>query len=137
MSNVETVQAIYEAFGREDVPAILERLAEDVAWDRFEHGNSAQDAGLPYLAERIGRNSVPGFFQALVETVELRRFEPISFLEGDGEVAAVIEEEFVNRSTGKSFGDRVIHRWSFDSDGRVTALEHFFDTAKHIEAARA
>jgi ketosteroid isomerase-like protein len=29
-----TVQGIYQAFGSGDVPAILERLAEDVAWEQ-------------------------------------------------------------------------------------------------------
>jgi ketosteroid isomerase-like protein len=28
-----TVQEIYEAFGRGDVPAILDRLTDDIAWD--------------------------------------------------------------------------------------------------------
>jgi hypothetical protein len=34
MTNVQTVQAVYEAFGRGDVPAILDHLADDVAWDQ-------------------------------------------------------------------------------------------------------
>ena len=32
MSNIATVQGIYEAFGKGDVPAILAVLADDVAW---------------------------------------------------------------------------------------------------------
>ena len=31
--NVTTVNKIYEAFGRGDVPSILSCLADDVAWD--------------------------------------------------------------------------------------------------------
>jgi ketosteroid isomerase-like protein len=33
MGNLEVVQEIYEAFGRGDVPAILDHLADDVGWD--------------------------------------------------------------------------------------------------------
>ena len=33
MSNVHTVQEIYAAFGRGDVPAILSRLSESVEWE--------------------------------------------------------------------------------------------------------
>jgi ketosteroid isomerase-like protein len=32
MSNVATVQSIYEAFGRGDIPAILDRISDDVIW---------------------------------------------------------------------------------------------------------
>jgi ketosteroid isomerase-like protein len=31
--NVRTIAAIYEALGRGDVPAILERMADDVEWE--------------------------------------------------------------------------------------------------------
>ena len=32
--NVGTVAAIYEAFGRGDLPAILDQLADDVQWEQ-------------------------------------------------------------------------------------------------------
>jgi ketosteroid isomerase-like protein len=41
-----TVQGIYEAFGKGDVPAILEVLADDVEWEAWEN-NSAVEAGVP------------------------------------------------------------------------------------------
>jgi ketosteroid isomerase-like protein len=135
MSNLSTIQSVYAAFGRGDVPAILELVAEDVAWDRFRHGNSAQDAGLPYLAERSGREGVAGFFTALAENLEFDAFEPVALLEGDGHVVALIDESVTNRRTGKSFKDRAAHVWSFDEAGRITALSHLVDTAKHIAAA--
>jgi hypothetical protein len=31
-SNVETIQQVYAAFGRGDVPAILERVSDDTTW---------------------------------------------------------------------------------------------------------
>jgi ketosteroid isomerase-like protein len=34
VSNVDTVQAIYEAFGRGDVASILDHHADDVEWDQ-------------------------------------------------------------------------------------------------------
>jgi ketosteroid isomerase-like protein len=38
MGNLESVQAVYEAFGRGDVPAILGALADDVEWDQDAPG---------------------------------------------------------------------------------------------------
>ena len=44
VSNAATVQGIYEAFGKGDVPAILDVLADDVEWEAWED-NSAVNAG--------------------------------------------------------------------------------------------
>jgi ketosteroid isomerase-like protein len=54
MTNVGTVQQIYEAFGRGDVPAILEHLADDVEW---EYGLTSTD--VPWLQPQHGRTEVP------------------------------------------------------------------------------
>src|SRR3977135_594845 len=35
MSNLDTVKAIYEAFGRGDVPAILDVVADDCEWEAW------------------------------------------------------------------------------------------------------
>jgi hypothetical protein len=45
MSNAATVQGIYEAFGRGDIPAILDHLSEDVVWDAWTEESSGQSAG--------------------------------------------------------------------------------------------
>ena len=136
MSNAELVQEIYAAFGRGDVEAIVGRLAEDVEWDHYDHEYSAQEAGLAYLARRRGPEEVRGFFAALAENLEFSRFEPLALLTGDNRVAAVIAEQATNRTTGTSFSDTAVHLWGFTADGRVSSLQHFVDTAKHIEASR-
>ncbi len=134
MSNVETVQRMYEAFGRGDVPAILAGLAEDVRWEDHPTGNAAQDHDVPYMRPRSGREAVAGFFQEIGEDFEMQSFNPHSFLEGDGLVAAVIEYELTVKTTGKRVRDEEVHLYEFDSEGKVTAFRHFLDTAKAIEA---
>src|SRR4051812_9479202 len=62
--NAATVAAIYAAFARGDVPAVLDRLADDVAWEEWAD-NSAQRAGLADLAPRHGRDEVAGFFDVI------------------------------------------------------------------------
>ena len=102
MSNVETVQQIYEAFGRGDVPAILKQLAEDVRWEHHPTGNVAQDQDVPYMRPRSGREAAAGFFQDVDEDFEMHSFNPHAFLEGDGLVAAVIEYDLTVKATGGS-----------------------------------
>lgn len=135
MDNVEAVREIYEAFGRGDIAAILDHLADDVEWDHYEYGNSAQDAGLPYLRARRGPAEVGEFFGAVAENLEFSRFEPTAMLAGDGHVAAVVSEEATNIKTGKGFSDTTVHLWRFGDDGRVVGFQHLIDTAKHIVAA--
>jgi ketosteroid isomerase-like protein len=135
MSNSATVQWIYEAFGRGDVPAILSKLAEDVRWDEYPEGNAAQDAEVPWFAERHGRDSVGGFFDVIAGALEFHGFEPVAMLEGDGRVAALIRSDMSVRATGRRFKDDEIHLWTFGPDGLVTEFKHHVDTAKHIAAS--
>jgi ketosteroid isomerase-like protein len=75
-SNLATVQGIYEAFGRGDIPAILDQVADDVVWDRFPGGNAGAAAGVPWLEERTSREGVGEFFQTLAG-IEFHVFAPV------------------------------------------------------------
>ena len=55
--NVATVKELYEAFGRGDVEAILDRLTDDVDW-----AADAADTVAPWHRERHGKDEVVGFF---------------------------------------------------------------------------
>ena len=135
MSNVDTVHAVYEAFGRGDVPAILERLADDVVWDVWDSPSAAQQA-VPYLAPRRGKDGVAEFFASLA-ALEFDEFAPLSFLEGEGQVAARIRIDVTVKATGKRIIDEEIHLWTFLPDGRIASLRHFVDTLTHTLAHRS
>jgi ketosteroid isomerase-like protein len=127
MSNLETVRAIYEAFGRGDIPFILEQLADDTVWESWAD-NSAQKAGVPWIQERHGREGVAEFFK-IVTTMEINRFDVLSILEGENQIAA----EIVIGS--KYFLDEEMHLWNFNAEGKITRLRHYTDTAKHMAGA--
>jgi hypothetical protein len=136
MSNIATVQDIYAAFGRGDIPAILDRLADDVCWDHLPDGGGAQRHDVPWLRERTGREDVAGFFEAL-GALDFHVFAPTVIL-GDGDtVVALIDEDVTVRATGERFRDATAHVWSFGPDGRVIAFRHLTDTVKHVEAYAA
>jgi ketosteroid isomerase-like protein len=85
MSNVETVQAIYAAFGRGDVPFILDQVADDVAWEAWAD-SSAQTAGLAHLAPRHGKAGVAEFF-SVISGFEVIDFDVIAILDGGDKFA--------------------------------------------------
>jgi ketosteroid isomerase-like protein len=133
MSNIDTVKGIYEAFGRGDVPAILEQMSPDVDWDY------PQTADVPWLKPRRGREGVGAFFRAAGEALEFRAFVPKEiFASPDGKiVVALVDVEAIVKATGRAFREEdEIHLWRFGSDGRVARFRHGVDTAKHLAALR-
>ncbi|MEA2422436.1 MAG: uncharacterized protein QOF55_1535 [Thermoleophilaceae bacterium] len=136
MSNRATVEGMYEAFGRGDVEAILQALAPDVRWDHWPAGNSAQDAGAPWMAERTGPAEVGEFFASLA-ALDIHDFEVVALLEGEDRVAALIRFEATVSATGRRIQDDEVHMWTFGPGGEVTEFRHHVDTAKHVAAVAA
>lgn len=133
MSNLATVQGIYEAFGKGDVPAILDVLADDVEWEPWEN-NSAVKAKVPTMAPRHGKADVIHFFETAGQ-MEIVDLQVLSMMEGGNQVAV----EFVLEANlptwgGGHYRDEEIHLWTFDDRGKVIRLRHYIDTAKHIAA---
>jgi uncharacterized protein len=129
--HVKTVEAIYAAFGRGDVPGILGVLREDVEWE-----HDAVDHGIPWLTPRQGRAQVAAFFEAL-RALDIRRFEPKRILADDGMAVAVIHVEIAVRATGRVINDVELHLWTFDAQGKVARFRHVADTHQHWLAVRA
>jgi ketosteroid isomerase-like protein len=128
---IETVQAIYAAFGKGDVPGILAHLDPDVDWEHDWGGEP-----LRWYRPRRGRAAVPGFFEALAD-FEFLRFEPIAFLEGAGMVCVPIHLELKVKANGKVIRDLEAHLWSFGADGAVKRFRHLCDTAQFAAATEA
>lgn len=131
--NHKTVEAIYQAFGRGDIPAILATLAADVRWDAFAD-HSAQRAGVPHLAARNGPDEVMKFFQIL-GGFQIHAFQVLDIV-GDGrQVAAEVTIDATIPASGRRLVDEELHLWTFDDAGKVARFRHYVDTAKHIWAA--
>jgi len=134
-THLEAVQAIYAAFGRGDVPAILALLSPTVAWEQWAD-NFAQRAGVPWLAPRSGRAGAAEFFGTL-QRFNFLDFRVVGLLAGDHQVAAEVELTIEVKATGVRMHEEEMHLWSFGPDGLVTRFRHYADTAKHIATAEA
>ena len=131
--NAATVAEIYAAFGRGDVGAILERLAENVDWEPWRD-NFAQRAGVPWLTPRRGRQTAAGFFE-IVGGWTVLEFSVLDIIGTGRQVVAELQVAFELPDGGR-FADEEVHLFTFDEDGRVARFRHYLDTAKHIAAAR-
>ena len=132
VDHAKTVQEIYAAFGRGDIPAVLDQMADDVRWEEWSD-SFAQRAQVPELLPRTGRDGVAEFFQAIADW-EITEFDVLDVMASGSQVAAEI---VIAASTpqGGCFRDEEMHLWTFDEHGKVCRLRHYVDTAKHIAAA--
>jgi hypothetical protein len=130
-TNLATVQSIYEAFARGDVPYILGCLADDVAWDHDD-----PSWGIPFWEPRSGAASVAGFFGDLAEHAELADFQIHNVLAGGDQVAAVVTAELTMRATGRSTNVFEVHLWTFGADGKVDRFAHVLDRHAAVAAWR-
>lgn len=127
MNNLETVKAIYEAFGKGDIPFILSCLDENVAWEKWD-SNHAQTSGVPYMQEK---NSIAGVTEFFVEVGKLgiTSFDVVSIMDGGNSIA--VQFDLVSERFGK---EEEMHLWNFNENGKIIAFRHYLDTAKHIAA---
>ena len=120
---IQTVQKIYEAFGRGDVATILDQLTDDVDW-----ASEAGLAGAPWHGVHKGKGEVPDFFTELAAAVDVLEFTPLSFAANDTDVMVVIRFGVKSKATGKSAEMELHHRWQF-RDGKVFRYRGSEDTA--------
>lgn len=131
---VETVQAVYQAFGRGDIPTILTHLAPNIHWEPWAD-HSAQRAGHPLFKSRVGLEEVPGFFALVGDCVQIHEFKVRDVFGSGHQVAGECFVDCTWLPTGRRFKDEELHLWTFGEDGQIVRFRHYVDTAKHLRAA--
>lgn len=127
MSNVERVQAMYAAFGRGDVQAILSALAPDVVWAVDGPANIAM------FGNRRGRDQVAQFFQAIGANLDITEFAPREFFANGDQVVALGFERGTARATGRVYEGHWAHVFTFRA-GQVIAFREYGNTAALADA---
>ena len=126
--NIKTIQAIYEAFARGDVEAILDGVTEDVDW-----AAETSSTGAPWYGVRHGKDGVAAFFEAFGSTMEVQDFTPFAFAANDDEVHTVVHCQATSKTTGKAIDHNLHHFFRF-RDGKISYYRGTEDTAQ-TEAA--
>jgi ketosteroid isomerase-like protein len=124
MSNVATIKQVYEAFGKGNIPAIVDRLDENVAWD-----TQSEAHGVPWLSPRRGKANIPAFFESLAP-LHFTRFEPHTFFTDGDKVFVLIHMEVDSNGKHYVFPNEG-HLWKFGGDGKIVEYQHVTDTALH------
>lgn len=127
--NTETIQTIYAAFGRRDVPAILGNVTDDTRWSF----NGARPE-VAWHGPWSGKANLPGFFQAMAEHVDFIAFEPRAFHAVGDQVFVPLRIAYAVKRTGKRVDQEQLHWWTLDASGKVARMVHFEDTAQVLAA---
>ena len=126
--NVQTAKEGYAAFGRGDVPAILELLTDDIEW--IEPGPADV---LPAAGTYRGKEEVAGFFATLGENLEIHKFEPHEFIAQGDHLVVLIHFESTVKRTGREVTGHEAQVWTFKG-GKLARFEAFSDTAAGVAA---
>jgi ketosteroid isomerase-like protein len=126
-SNVKLIQEAYAAFGRKDIPALLNALADDVEWV------VPGPAEIPTAGTYRGRDHVARFFSKLDESATFTAFEPRKFVAQDDTVIAL----GYSAGTAKATGRRLETEWAMVftlRDGKIARYQIYSDTANAAAA---
>jgi ketosteroid isomerase-like protein len=130
VNHIDTVKQMYEAFGRSDIPAIIDNLDTHVEWDV-----DVPTPDVPWLQPRRGAASIPAFFESLAP-LSFQRFEPHTYFVDDNKVFVLIAIDATYVASGKQYNfSNEGHLWLFNIDGKVTKFQHVTDTALHRRMA--
>ena len=120
MSNLDSVKALYQAFGKGDIPSVLGFLSRDIDWTEAE--------GFPYGGTYHGPNAVlTEVFMRLGS--EWIGFAAVAdeFIDGGDTVVALGKYSGTYKKTGKSFQANFAHVWKVQ-DGKAIRFIQYVDT---------
>lgn len=127
--NLQIVRDTYAAFGRGDIPALLEHVDEYVEWEAV----IGAAPHVPTAGKRVGKNMVKEFFQILGETVEFDVFEAEEFVAQDNLVVVLGRYSGRAKGTGRAFAER----WAMAmtvQHGKIVRFREYVSTSA-IDAA--
>lgn len=120
------VQQAYEAFRRQDIPAVLDLVAAEVDWDFIG------SASLPYSGRRRSRDEVAAFFAAVARAEDIHAFESRNFIEADEHVTVLGWMKATARDTQKTYETEWVHVVTV-RDGKIIHWRGFANTAARYD----
>jgi ketosteroid isomerase-like protein len=125
---IESVQRLYEAYGRGDVEAVLAEVADDVDW-----AAEAASTSVPWYGSYRGKAEVPRFFKEIGSSIEVTEFTPLSFTSNETDVIVALWWAYTVNATGKRAAMHMQHWWRF-GDGKIVFFRGSEDTEQSAAA---
>lgn len=123
-SNLEIIEALYEAFARRDVPTILNLVSPEI--------RITQSPALPWGGRYSGYSGLNNFFTSLVHHVDSVIHIERAVDAGENIVVVGRTKGFV-RANGLHFDVSLAHVWKI-RNGRITRLESYIENETMLAA---
>lgn len=125
MGNVQTVQGLYEAFAKGDVPAVLGGFDPKIEWREAE-GNPYSIKGEPFVG---GDEILERLFMKLATEWDGFSVHPREFHDAGDTVVVQGRYTGTFKETGRSMDAQMCHIFTL-RDGKVTSFQQLVDTAQ-------
>jgi uncharacterized protein len=129
--NVKTIQSVYEAFGRGDIPAILDVLTDDVDW-----ASDADSTEVPWWGVRHGKAEVTDFFTKFGTEMDVEDFTPLAIV-GEGDVVLTVVRFGVTSRTNGRRASMLLHHYFTFRDGKIAHYRGSEDTLQTLRTVQA
>jgi uncharacterized protein len=129
--NGDIVKALYDAFGKGDVAAVLGAFDPEIQWREAE--NFLYADGNPYTGPQA---VAEGVFQRIVSDVENFAVLPERYVVGGDTVVAEGRYRGTMKTTGTPVDAQFAHIWQL-RDGKVVRFQQYTDTKQWSEATRS
>lgn len=127
--NVQQVQALYAAFGRGDVLALMDALADDVEFV------VPYPPEIPNGGTFHGKAGIQKWLGLTMENVRFKGLEPRAVIAQGDKVVVLLHAEATIKRTGRDVDQEAAHVWTL-RDGKIARHQAFEDTAAVVAAYR-
>jgi ketosteroid isomerase-like protein len=121
--NVDLLRSTYEAFGRGDIPAVIDVLDENIVWNT--------PAVLPHAMTVNGRDDVGAFFQKLASTWQDFNLEIDDYVASGDRVCVIGRAGGILEGGMASYG--FVHAWTV-RDGVLVRFDEYVDPSRELLA---
>ncbi len=125
MTAKQTIESLYEAFGRGDIPFIVKHFAPGASF--------RQPKSVPWGGDYTGPEGAARFFERLHEGVETTGFTVDESVEAGNQIFSFGTHDAIVRKTRKAVSIRWMFHWRVEH-GKVTQYEAFYDGAPIVAA---
>lgn len=120
---VEQLRAGYDAFARQDIPAVLAVFDEQIEW--------VVPDSLPFGGTYHGHDGVLQFFGQLPQHWQELSVEPEEFIDAGDTIVVLVHG--TGTGAGGRLEDHEVHLWRMRDDKAISFRE-FSDTARALQA---
>jgi len=122
ISNLQTIQAAYAAFAKNDPSVLFGAMAPDIRWNEAQ-GNPLADRN-PYVgAQAIGE----GVFGRLLAAIDGFTAVPDRYVDGGDDVMVLGNYGGTMKHSGATLGAPFCHHYRLEG-GRIVAFQQYTDT---------